>query len=577
MKTSSRLFSTDHLEELVKRLLPVCFSWRLQELVVTAQEVTLVLVSGQSVACCPLCKEPSARVHSHYTRTLQDLPWGPLRVLLRIRVHRFFCQNPSCPRKIFSEPLSGFAECSARRTTRLREALLVTGWALGGQAGARHCAAHAMPISGTTLLSLLRRWGSVAKRTPRVLGVDDWSFQARSSGTLLVDLEHHCPVEVLLGSDEHVLTDWLLAHLGVEVIVRDRGVSYLKGAIKGAPQAQQVLDRWHLLKNLGEVIQKTLAQQIDVIRQAGEQMTKNIRQTSLTPPASAPPDDRRRKPPRRKPPPPSPRRAWQMAMHQQVHELAAAGKTQAEIVRSLHLHPNTVHKYLRMPTFVAHYCHPHPSPVDPYRTYMQARWQQGEIMIKTLWQELQGQGFTGSYKSVWMFVRNWPLPAGMTPASSSAVAAATRWGAPTTRTPWQVKWLLLHKPEDLNETDAAYRQALFCLSPPLAALSALGQDFVRLIRERQSEALLPWLERAKRSPYEELWRFAQGLQREFPAVLAALTEPWSTGQVEGQITRLKLLKRQFTEVSLFRSLVLDERSSDALSLRLSMTSVAAKV
>src|SRR5713101_6521437 len=301
MKISSRLFSTDHLEELVKRLLPVCFSLRLQELVVTAQEVTLVLVSGQSAACCPLC------------------------VQLRLRVHRFFCQNPSCPRKIFSEPLSGFAERSARRTTRLREALLVTGWALGGQAGARHCAAHTMPISWTTLLSLLRRWGSVAKRTPRVLGVDDWSFQARSSGTLLVDLEQHCPVEVLLGSDEHVLTDWLLAHPGVEVIVRDRGARYLKGAIKGAPQAQQVVDRWHLLKNLGEVIQKTLAQQIDVIRQAGEQMKKNIRQTSLTPPAPAPPDDRRRKPPRRKPPPPSPRRAWQTAMHQQVHELAARG------------------------------------------------------------------------------------------------------------------------------------------------------------------------------------------------------------------------------------------------------------
>ncbi len=545
MKISSRLCSTDHLEELVKRLLPVCLPLRLQELVVTAQEVTLVLVSGQSAACCPLCEEPSARVHSHYTRTLQDLPWGPLRVQLRIRVHRFFCQNPSCPRKIFSEPLSGFAQRSARRTTRLRDALLVTGWALGGQAGARHCAAHTMPISGTTLLSLLRRWGSVAKRTPRVLGVDDWSFQARSSGTLLVDLEHHCPVEVLLGSDEHVLTAWLLAHPGVEVIVRDRGVSYLKGAIKGAPQAQQVVDRWHLLKNLGEVIQKTLAQQIDVIRQAGEQMTKNIRQTSLTPPASAPPDDRRRKPPRRKPPPPSPRRAWQTAMHQQVHELAAAGKTQAEIVRSLHLHPNTVHKYLRMPTFVAHYCHPHPSPVEPYRTYLEERWQQGEIMIKTLWQELQGQGFTGSYKSVWRFVRNWPLPAGMTPTSSSSSgAASTRRGAPVTRTPWQVKWLLLRKPEELRAQDAAYRQTLFRLSPRLSSLSALGQDFVRLVRERKSKALLPWLERAKGCPYEELRRFAQGLEREFPAVQAALTEPWSTGQVEGQITRLKLLKRQ---------------------------------
>ncbi len=70
-------------------------------------------------------------------------------------------------------------------------------------------------------------------------------------------------------------------------------------------------------------------------------------------------------------------------MHQQVHELAQAGKTQTEIVRSLHLHPNTVHKYLRMPTFEAHYCHPHPSPVEPYRAYLEERGPQGEVMIKT--------------------------------------------------------------------------------------------------------------------------------------------------------------------------------------------------
>jgi transposase len=247
MKTSSLLFATDHLEELIKRLMPACLPLRLQELVVTAEEVRLVLACSQSAACCPLCSEPSTRIHSRYSRTLQDLPWGPLRVQLCLRVHRFFCQNPNCPRKIFTEPLTGLAERSARRTTRLRDALLAIGWALGGQAGARQCVAHAMPVCGTTLLSLLRRWGPVVKPTPRVLGVDDWSFQARSAGTLLVDLERHQPVEVLLGSDEQVLSDWLLAHSGVEVIVRDRGVSYLKGATKGAPQAQQVLDRWHVL------------------------------------------------------------------------------------------------------------------------------------------------------------------------------------------------------------------------------------------------------------------------------------------------------------------------------------------
>src|SRR6266702_4200122 len=189
-------------------------------------------------------------------------------------------------------------------------------------------------------------------------------------------------------------------------------------------------------------------------------------------------------------------------------------KTQAEIISRLHLHHNTVRKYLRMLTFVAHYCHPSPSPVEPYRTYLEERGPQGEVMITTLWHELQEQGFTGSYKSVWAFVRHWPLPAGMTPASSSSSAApATRRNAPATRTPWQVKWLLLRQPEDLNAADVAYRQALFDLSPHLASLATLGQDFVRLIHERQSEALLPWLERAKGCPYEELRRFAASAWR----------------------------------------------------------------
>jgi transposase len=536
---------TDLLEEFARGLFPEGSCLQVKHLERTSEEVTFVVTSSQPQGRCPICGAATSRVHSRYQRTLQDLPCSGLRMRLRLQVRRFFCANPSCPRQIFAERLPALTEVFARRTNRLREALLAIGWALGGEAGARLCRKQAMPVGAATLLALLRRTGVEELPTPRVLGVDDWGFQQQyPSGTILVDLEQHRPVDVLLGSDEEVLTQWLCGHAGVEVIARDRGAGYRKAATKGAPHAQQVLDRWHLLKNLGEVIQKTLAHQIDVLRQAGQQVKKNTQQMSLDPPESAHSDGRRRKPPRRKPPAPSPRRAWQMTMHQQVHELAAAGKTQADIVRSLHLHPHTVRKYVRMPTFVAYYCHPHPSPVEPYRAYLETRWQQGEVMITTLWHELQGQGFCGSYKSVWAFVRNWPLPAGMTPASSSPVAAATRRGAPATRTPWQVKWLLLHKPEDLNETDAAYRQTLFCLSPPLAALSALGQDFVHLIDEHKSEALLPWLERAKRSPYEELQRFALGLSKEVSAVQAALTEPWSTGQVEGQITRLKLLKRQ---------------------------------
>ncbi len=140
---------------------------------------------------------------------------------------------------------NGYQNC---RTNRLRDALVTIGWALGGEAGAKHCAAHATPVCASTLLSLLRRQGVAAVPTPRVLGVDDWSFRANQAGTLLVDLEQHRPVDVLLGSDEEVLTQWLLGHAGVEVICRDRGAGYRKAATKSAPRAQQVLDRWHVLK-----------------------------------------------------------------------------------------------------------------------------------------------------------------------------------------------------------------------------------------------------------------------------------------------------------------------------------------
>ncbi|HEY4387866.1 MAG TPA: transposase family protein [Ktedonobacteraceae bacterium] len=167
--------------------MPASLGLRVYQLIMASNELTLCLASSQSEACCPLCGQSTTRVHSHYTRHLQDLPWSELPVRVRVQVRRFFCQNPACPRKIFTEPLADLTERYARRTNRLREAQLTMGWALGGEAGARQCAAHAMPICGATMLSLLRRCGTTALPTPRVLGVDDWSFQARTPGTLLVD------------------------------------------------------------------------------------------------------------------------------------------------------------------------------------------------------------------------------------------------------------------------------------------------------------------------------------------------------------------------------------------------------
>ena len=564
MKTASILFSTNCIGDLIEQFLPESLKLRVDHITVAADELTLVLASAQTQACCPVCGQSTTHVHSRSTRSLQDLPWSKRRVRLHVQVHRFFCQNPTCARRIFTEPLADRAEPYARRTTRLREALLSMGWALGGQAGARQCAAQDRPICATTMLSLVRQWGAVDKPTPRVLGVDDWSFQAHTAGTLLVDLERHQPVEVLLGSDEQVLASWLTAHPGVEIISRDRGASYLKGASKGAPQAKQVLDRWHLLKNLGEVLQKILAQHLDVLQQAARealpaepskessalaaQAPTSRSQTAAAPlqassqssvEALPPPAPRSRKPPRRKAATVSKQRRWQLEMYQQVHRLAAEGRSQRGIAKQLQLHPHTVRKYVRMEHFVDQRHNPHGSSVEPYRASLEERWSQGCTMVKTLWQEICAQGFTGSYKSVCLFTRQWSRPATCTAVNSAPTA-----GAQQPRTPWQTKWLLLRAPQELSARDARYCQAICDLSPALATLASFARSFVQMVRERKYDQLDAWLEQASASPLPELHRFVLGLSKEYGAVRAALSEPWSTGQVEGQITRLKYLKRQ---------------------------------
>ena len=109
---------------------------------------------------------------------------------------------------------------------------------------------------------------------------------------------------------------------------------------------------------------------------------------------------------------------------------------------------------------------------------------------------------------------------------------------------FQVTRLLLRPQEDLSETDARYREAVCRLSPKLALASTLNYRFVQMVRERKCKELPTWLREAKTCSVEEFRRFARGLEKEYDALSAALSEQWSTGQVEGQITRLKFLKRQ---------------------------------
>lgn len=239
--------------------LPDDWGLRLDHTLREPAQVTLFLSAINLEACCPVCQQPARRIHSRYQRTLADLPAGPLAVRLQVTVHRFFCRTIQCPRWIFAERLPALARPWAQRTLRLATTLQQVGLVCGGEPGARITRHLALSTSPDTLLRAVRQIADSELPTPRVLGVDDWSYRrGHCYGTLLIDLEQHRPVDVLPERTVAALATWLLVHPGVEIISRDRAQVYADGATLGAPTAVQVVDRWHLLKNLGEAVQRVL-------------------------------------------------------------------------------------------------------------------------------------------------------------------------------------------------------------------------------------------------------------------------------------------------------------------------------
>jgi transposase len=497
------------------------------------------------MACCPLCRRRANRVHSRYERTLADLPWGEHAVVLRLRVRRLFCDNARCERRIFVERLPGIAAPWSRKTARLATRLTALGLALGGAAGARLSRVLLMPTARNTLLRLIRAAPSPPGVTPTVLGVDDWALRKRHSyGTVLVDLARRRPVALLPDREAGTLAAWLHEHPGVKLVARDRSGAYADGTRRGAPEAVQVADRFHLLQNLAEALETTFTTHAASLR-AVDQARDQAFIADGGPAPVAPP-----RLPAQAATLAAERRQRRMARYQQVWSLHREGWPGHAIARRLGLGRSTVVRYLRHEAFPERKGRSDVgrSLLDPWKPLLLKRWNAGQRDGRRLFRELQRLGYRGSYPTLARYTQR---------LRQAQEGAAPRRARPSRNpslpsvidrperplTPRTAAWLALRRPERRGPGDTERLARLRDRDASLAEALDLAEEFAGLIRARQPERLSPWLARARDGRLPAFRGFAKRLGADEAAVRTAATLPWSTGQVEGQINRLKTIKR----------------------------------
>jgi len=518
------------------------------EQVSITNDVMITVRAASPMVPCPCCGTLSRRVQSRYTRTLRDLPVSGRYTHLIVHVRRFFCQESTCIRKIFAERFPSLTLPRVKFTLRLQEMLRQMGFALGGEAGARLGRVLSIPGSSDTVLRLVKQTELPVASSPRVVGIDDWSWKRRLRyGTLICDLESRKPIDVLPDRSVESVSAWFEKYPSIEIVSRDRSSEYAAAIKKGAPQALQVADLWHIGKNLAESVSTLLARcRAEIRRGLHVQAEPSQEREEMEPvseeerhPARSLSEEQAR----------VARRAQKLDRYEQIIELHDQGLKAAEIASRTGISGRTVQRWLAHGSFPeARRRRRRPSLIDPYERSVLQWWHEGNRNGLQLYRELITRGYKGSSKAMYNYLATLRTPQ---PDSLQSIPLKLRRrkSVPLLPPPLEnfsaqrATWLFVCQPEKLDQIQQEELMRILQASPSAETAYSLAQGFMQMIREHTGQPLESWLNSVEESHLPELKSFARGIQHDKAAVLAGLTLSWRQGPLEGHVNRLKLIKR----------------------------------
>lgn len=513
----------------------------IQNLTCHPDHIRVDVQSKQPDSPCPACGVLSSHIHSHYQRLLKGLPVAGRKFSFSLLVRRFRCREGLCSRKIFCERLLDVAHPYARWTLQAQRLIQDVACQHGGEVGALMLCRMFLPVSPTTLLRRIRQTTLPEQKEPKVIGIDDFAFRkGQTYGTVITDLEAGRIIEVLPDRTSSTLETWLKAHPGVEVISRDRATEYRKACIDGAPQAQQVLDRWHILKNFRDAVERYLKRSSSDLMRAAQQIGMSVQPRIYAATQTRVSEQAKKK---------------VEVLHQAIQALGAQGLTILAISKELKVTRATVRKYLGSPVPPVRTRNKRRKCLlDPYEAHLVKRWNEGCQNAYALWREIRAMGFAGKSQTIskWATRRR----TGPTPLTAVKFSDSRQYGSipPTLLessafqrrglNPSQVVWCLLLPEKRLSEKEKSLRAALKDHLPAAEQLCDLAGQFFAVFREKNTVLLESWLHRASECSVREVQSFAAGLNLELFEVKAAVESPWSNGLTEGKVTKIKALKRQ---------------------------------